>query len=64
MIPLPSRQRLIRRREKLYERLHAISQHASVHQIEDIMRGVHIINLKLRNYFQREQRDPQEIFND
>jgi hypothetical protein len=65
MIILPTRQRLVRRRDNLYKRLDAIIQIASVHQVENIMREIHGINLKLRSYFVREnEREPKEIFLD
>ena len=61
MIILPTRQRLERRRDKLYSHLHAIAKCASVHQVEEIMRQIHGINLRLKTYF-KPQREPQEIF--
>lgn len=65
MILLPSSRRLERRRDALYEHLHAIMQHASVHQVEDIMRTIHGVNLKLKTYFERElKHEPKEIFPD
>ena len=60
MIILPTRRRLERRRDALYERLNCI---LSIHQTEDIMRRIHIINLKLKTYFQR-QHEPEELFED
>lgn len=63
MIILPTRQRLIRRRDKLYAHLESIINCASIHQVEDILRQIHIINLRLRTYFKRE-REPEEVFND
>ncbi len=63
MIILPTRQRLIRRRDALYRHLESIIQCASVHHIEDIMKQIHSINLKLRTYFIREH-EPKEIFSD
>ena len=63
MIILPTRQRLERRRDKLYAHLHAIIDCASVMQVEDIMRQIHGINLRLRTYF-KPVREPDEIFND
>lgn len=64
MIILPTRKRLTRRRNELYQQLIAISQHASVSQVEGIMRKVHCINLKLRTYFQRDEHEPVQIFED
>ena len=65
MIVLPTRRRLIRRRDALYDQLASSLQHSSVHQVEEIMRKVHSINLKLKTYFIRENaREPQEIFHD
>ena len=64
MIVLPTKRRLERRRDALYERLHAIND-ASVHQVEDIMRKIHGINMKLRTYFIREnEREHKELFED
>lgn len=63
MIILPTRRRLVRRRDALYEHLESIIQCASVHQVEDIMRQIHGINLKLRTYFIKEH-EPKEIFAD
>ena len=63
MIELPTRRRLERRREKLYAHLHSILQNASVVQMENIMRQIHGINLKLRIYFKGGiERQPQELF--
>ena len=60
MIILPTRQRLERRRDKLYIHLHHIIDCASVCQVEDIMRQIHGINLRLKTYF-KPQREPQEF---
>lgn len=60
MIILPTRRRLESRRDALYERL---MNTLSIHQTEDIMRRIHIINLKLRTYFKREH-EPKELFED
>ena len=65
MILLPTRRRLERRRDALYRHLHAIIKDASVHEVEDIMRKIHGINLKLRTYFIREgQHEAKELFED
>jgi len=65
MIELPTRRRLERRRERLYAHLDSILHYASVQRVEDIMRQVHSINLRLRTYFQREiKNEPQELFID
>ena len=38
---------------------------SSIHQVENIMRQIHAINLRLRNYFQRDMNhEIQEIFID
>ena len=63
MIILPTRRRLEARRDKLYSHLEAIVNCASIHQVEDILRQIHIINLRLKTYFKRE-REPEEYFND
>jgi len=63
MILLPTRQRLIRRRDALYKRLESCIHIASVHQVEEIMRQIHGINLKLRTYFIKEH-EPKEVFCD
>ena len=63
MILLPTRQRLIRRRDALYIRLDSCIHIMSVHQVEHIMREIHGINLKLRGYFIREH-EPKEVFCD
>ena len=63
MIILPTRQRLIRRRDALYQKLDSIVSCASVHQVEDILRSIHSINLKLRTYFVKKH-EPKEIFED
>ena len=63
MILLPTRRRLVRRRDALYEHLDSVLHSASVHQVEDIMRKIHSINLRLRTYFIREnEREPKELF--
>ena len=65
MILLPTRRRLERRRDALYKYLHKIVTSASVHEVEDIMRKIHCINLKLRTYFFREgQHEATELFED
>jgi len=65
MIILPSRRRLEHRRDALYQHLHAIMQHASYRQVEDIMRQIHCINLKIKIYFNSQQKhEPKEIFPD
>lgn len=64
MIIVPTKKRLERRRDALYKHLHSIMQYASIHQVEDIMRKIHGINLKLKTYFQRDNYEPEEIFED
>lgn len=63
MIILPTRRKLLRRRDLLYRHLISISQCATVHQVEEIMRQINCINLKLRTYFIREY-EPKEVFLD
>lgn len=63
MIVLPTRQKLIRRRDALYERLYSILECCHYQQVEDCMRKIHGINLRLRTYFIREH-EPKEVFND
>ena len=63
MIILPTRRRLEARRDKLYSHLEAIVNCASIHQVEDILRQIHIINLRLKTYF-KPNREPEEYFND
>lgn len=63
MILLPTRRRLLRRRDALYQRLAAVVQCGSIHQVESIMRQIHSINLKLRTYFIRAH-EPKEVFPD
>lgn len=55
MIVLPTRRRLERRRDALYQHLQTILQHASVSQVEDIMRQIHGITLRLKSYFKNAQ---------
>ena len=63
MIELPTRRRLERRRDRLYAYLESILHHASIHQVENIMRQIHGINLKLRTYFKGGiDRQPKELF--
>lgn len=65
MLILPTRKRLERRRDALYTQLHKILIRGTVHQVEDIMRQIHGINLKLKNYFTREgQHESEELFED
>jgi len=64
MIILPTRRRLERRRDKLYAHLESIINCASIHQIENITRQIHSINLKLRTYFKRDTIEPEELFID
>lgn len=61
MIILPTRRNLIRKRDALYERLNADIGTVSVHQTEDIMRRINIINGKLQTYFLQAY-EPKEIF--
>ena len=61
MILLPTRRRLERRRDDLYQNLQSILQHASIHQVENIMRQIHGINKRLKTYFVRDH-DPEELF--
>lgn len=63
MIVLPTRKRLIHRRDALYDKLHDSLQCASVHEVENIMRKIHSINLKLRTYF-LQKHEPKEVFED
>ena len=51
-----------RRRDKLYVHLHHIIDCATVCQVEEVMRQIHGINLRLRTYF-KPDREPQEYFN-
>ena len=63
MIVLPTRRRLERRRDALYKYLYKIVTSESVHEVEDIMRQIHGINFKLKNYFVREgQHEAAELF--
>ena len=65
MILLPTRRRLERRRDALYKRLQAVLTIASVHEVEEIMRKIHSINLKLKTYFIREgHHEAEELFED
>ncbi len=57
MIILPTRQRLLKRREALRQHLDRIVDHASVHQVEDLMRKIHQINFKLIHYFGKNEKD-------
>lgn len=63
MIILPSRQKLLHRRDRLYAHLASIIHVASVHQVEDVMRRIHSINIRLRTYW-KDGREPKEIFLD
>jgi len=63
MIVLPTKQRLVRRRDSVYEMLYHALQHCAVEYVEEKMRQIHIINGKLITYMERE-REPKEIFND
>ena len=61
MIILPTRQRLERRRDKLYTYLQSAIDTLSVSQVEQVMRQIHSINLRLKTYFNL-KREPKEIF--
>ena len=63
MIILPTRRKLIKKREALYEHLYSILQYAPIQQVEEIMRRIHAINYRLRSYFRREH-EPEQIFED
>ena len=60
MIILPTRKRLESRRNELYKHLQMTLQYAPVQQVEDIMRRIHIINLKLVTYFRREKENERK----
>lgn len=65
MIVLPTRRKLERQRERLYAQLKNILLTSSIHQVENIMRQIHAINLRLKNYFQRDMNhEIKEIFID
>lgn len=64
MIELPTRRRLERRRDALYQHLQLFLQRLSVNEVEDTMRKIHGINLKLKTYFSREGYEPEELFED
>ena len=63
MILLPTRRRLERRRDAFYRHLHATIKDASYHEVEDIMRKIHGINIKLKTYFIKEH-EATEFFED
>ena len=63
MIVLPTRRKLERRRDRLYAQLTNILLTSSIHQVENIMRQIHFINLRLRTYF-KSAREPKEIFSE
>lgn len=50
--------------EAEYDKLQGILSVASVHQVEDIMRHIHIINLKIKAYGFVPQKEPEEYFED
>ena len=63
MIVLPTRRRLERRRDALYKCLAKIVTSASIHEVEHIMRQIHGINFKLKNYFIRQDgHEAAELF--
>jgi hypothetical protein len=63
MIELPTKRRLERRRDKLYNRLQSVLPHASIIEVEDIMRMIHIINHKLYTCFRGGiERETKELF--
>ncbi len=64
MIILPTRKRMARRRDEIYEHLFSILNHASVHQVEESMRRIHRINFTIRTYFIRENHEAIEVFTD
>jgi hypothetical protein len=64
MIPLLSRSRLKKRRNALYAHLIEIAKCASVHQVEDIMRRIHILNFRIQQYDQCPQQEPKQVFSD
>lgn len=65
MILLPGKRKIERRRDQLYHKLNMVITCGSVMQVEDIMRRIHIINLRLKTYFKGGiSREPEEVFND
>lgn len=63
MIVLPTRRRLIRRRNALYEQLYSILSFASITEVEYIARQINIITQRINTYFIKEN-EPREIFED
>lgn len=61
MIVLPAKKILIRKRAALYDKLHCIAQHTSVSQVEDIMRNIHRINMRLKTYFNRQNEPVKDL---
>lgn len=57
MIPLPSKQKLIVRRKALYDKLDNIIQFCSIEQVEETMREIHRINMRIRTYFVRKKEE-------
>lgn len=65
MIELQTQRRLERRRDRLYAHIQSILHYASVVQVENVMRQIHCINLRLRTYFKGGiDHQPQELFID
>lgn len=65
MIELPTQRRLERRCERLYAYLNKILHKATIQEVENVMRQIHFINLKIRIYFKGSMdRQPQELFID
>lgn len=60
MIILPSRNLIRRQIRREYERLLSILDHCSHLQVESIMRRIHMLNFKLKNYERHKERYDKE----
>lgn len=64
MIPLPTKKRLRRKVDEEYAHLHSIIGCCTVHQVEDSMRKIHGLLLKIKAYGFTPQKETTEIFED
>lgn len=64
MIELQTRRRLRGRRDAIYAHILNDVSSLSLHHLEDLMRSIHILNMKIKSYATIPQKEPEEVFKD
>ena len=62
MIELVTRKRLRRRRDAIYQHIISDIHSIQLHHLEELMRSIHILNLRIKSYDTIPQQEPEEIF--